>query len=175
MVLSKQLFSSNDHSWATPQDLYEKIDAIFNFRLDPCATEQTAKCAIYFTKEENGLIQDWSSVGNAFVNPPYGRELPHWMKKCWEESQKCITIVMLIPARVDTRYWHDYAFKYAKCICFIKGRIAFEKSEFSSKRNSLVSAPFPSALVVFGSCTQRQVSQLNQFGKVIIIRKILNR
>lgn len=108
-MIAKQLLSSNGHTWATPKELFDKIDSIFNFKLDPCAANETAKCSIFFTERDNGLIQDWHKIGNCFVNPPYGRELPKWMRKCYEESCKGVTVVMLIPARVDTSYWHDYS------------------------------------------------------------------
>ena len=85
-MFAKQLLTSKDHTWATPWHVFHKIDAIFNFAIDPCAAHETAKCSSYFTKEEDGLSKDWSAYGNAYVNPPFGRELPKWMEKCWSES-----------------------------------------------------------------------------------------
>ena len=171
-MFSKHLFSSKDHTWATPWDIFEKIDAIFNFNIDPCATEETAKCRNFFTIQEDGLTKDWSAYGNAFVNPPFGRELPKWMEKCWRESLKGINVVMLIPARVDTRYWHNYAFKYASCICFVKGRISFVKQGIHTSNSKCVSAPFPNAIVIFGKCTKEQMHQLRYFGFVISMKPI---
>lgn len=166
MKLNKQLLSSKNQTWATPLSIFNPINEIFDFVLDPCAAHETAKCKIYYTEKENGLKQDWSKIGNAYVNPPFGRELPKWMKKCYEESIKGITVVMLIPARVDTRYWHDYAFKYARCICFVKGRITFERFGSKTPKEEWVPAPFPNAIVVFGECNSNQAEQLNKFGKV---------
>ena len=97
---------------------------MFNFRLDPCAHASTAKCPIFFTKEIDGLKQDWTRIGNAFVNPPFSRELPKWIAKSYEESRKGIIVAMLIPARPDTQAWHFYCLPHAK-ILFIRGRITF--------------------------------------------------
>ena len=133
------MFSSKDQTWETPQNLFDKLDKEFNFTLDVCATDETAKCNNYFTPKENGLIQEWK--GNCWMNPPYGREIGIWIKKAWEESKKGTKVVCLIPARTDTKYWHEYIFTYAAEIRFIKGRIKFG--------NSKNSAPFPSALVIF--------------------------
>lgn len=133
------MFSSKDQTWETPQNLFDKLDKEFNFTLDVCATDETAKCNNYFTPKEDGLIQEWK--GNCWMNPPYGREIGIWIKKAWEESKKGAKVVCLIPARTDTKYWHEYIFTYAAEIRFIKGRIKFG--------NSKNSAPFPSALVIF--------------------------
>ena len=140
MALSRGLFSSNTDLWATPQAFYDALDAEFHFQLDPCATLQNAKCARYFTAEQDGLKQDWGGV-RTFCNPPYGRELPRWVRKAYEESRKPNTlVVMLIPARTDTSYFHDYIYGKAE-IRFIRGRL-----KFGNSRNG---APFPSMVVVF--------------------------
>jgi site-specific DNA-methyltransferase (adenine-specific) len=163
--------SSKDQTWGTPRYFFRKLDDIFAFDLDPCCEHHTAKCKKYFTKEEDGLKQDWSAIGDAFVNPPFGRALPLWMKKCQEEAAKGITVVMLIPARPDTIYWHDIAFKYASCVCFIRGRIKFGDEGQIGQFGGAVGAPFPSALIVFGSCTAEQKQQLKQFGQLFDIQR----
>ena len=133
-------FSSETNEWSTPIDLYNSLDEIYNFTLDPCSTKENAKCDKFFTIEDNGLIQDWSNE-IVFMNPPYGREIKDWVKKAYEESLKGATVVCLIPSRTDTKYWHDYIFPYSREITFLKGRLKFG--------NSKNSAPFPSAIVVF--------------------------
>ena len=135
------MFSSNDQTWETPQEFFNKLDKEFNFTLDPCCTEETAKCKKYYTPRENGLIQDWTNE-TVFMNPPYGREISDWLKKAYEESLKGTLVVCLIPSRTDTKYWHDYCMKASE-IRFIKGRLKFG--------NSNNSAPFPSAIVVFNN------------------------
>ena len=112
----------------------------FHFTLDPCCSESTAKCDKYYTFVENGLIQDWSGE-TVFCNPPYGREIYDWVNKCSEEAKKDnTTVVMLIPARTDTKYFHQFIYNKSE-IRFIKGRLKFG--------NSKNSAPFPSMVVVF--------------------------
>ena len=135
------LFSSANDVWATPQDFYDKLNKEFNFNLDPCALPENAKCEKFFTPEQDGLIQDWEGY-TIFCNPPYGRKISEWVEKCYNESKKKnTTIVMLIPARTDTRYFHEFIYHKAKEIRFIRGRLKFG--------NSKNSAPFPSMLVIF--------------------------
>jgi phage N-6-adenine-methyltransferase len=135
------MFSNKTDEWETPQDFFDELDREFNFTLDPCATPENAKCKKYYTKVEDGLKQDWQGE-KVFCNPPYGREIKKWVKKCYLESKKPnTTVVMLIPARTDTSYFHDYIFKKAKEIRFVRGRLKFG--------NSKNSAPFPSMVVVF--------------------------
>jgi len=130
---------SKTNEWSTPQELFDKLDKQYNFTLDPCATVDNAKCNKFYTKEDNGLNQDWSGEV-VFMNPPYAREIAKWMKKAYDESCKGgVTVVCLIPSRTDTIYWHEYAMKGE--IQFIKGRLKFG--------NSPNSAPFPSAIVIF--------------------------
>jgi len=136
------LFSSKSLEWSTPHSFFQELDKEFSFDLDPCAQSHNAVCSKYFTPEDDGLIQDWSGH-TAFVNPPYGRAIGLWVKKAYQSAQaKGTTVVMLIPARTDTRYWHDYVMK-ADEIRLIKGRL-----KFGGGRNS---APFPSAVVIFGT------------------------
>lgn len=130
-------FSSKTDLWSTPQDFYDKLDAEFGFTLDPCSTEQNAKCNKYFTKKDDGLRQNWDNEV-VFMNPPYGREIKHWVKKASEA--KGGVVVCLLPARTDTRWFHDYIYNKAETR-FIKGRL-----KFGDAKNS---APFPSMVVIF--------------------------
>lgn len=140
-INTQLMFSSKTDLWSTPQDFFDKLDSEFKFNLDPCSTHENAKCEKYFTIEDNGLIKSWEGY-NVFCNPPYGRELKKWVKKAYEESKKENTkIVMLIPARTDTSYFHDYIYNKAKEIRFVRGRL-----KFGQAKNS---APFPSMVVVF--------------------------
>jgi site-specific DNA-methyltransferase (adenine-specific) len=114
--------------WKTPKAVYQTLDAEFHFDHDPCPPDFTV----------DGLASDWGSSN--FVNPPYGQALPHWVRKAYEEAQRGKTVVLLIPSRTDTRWWHDYCMKATE-IRFIKGRLKFEGAVFN--------APFPSAIVIF--------------------------
>lgn len=135
------LFSSKTDQWATPQWFFDELDKEFNFTLDPCADEYNHKCEKYFTKEQDGLLQDWQGE-TVFCNPPYGnKETGLWTKKCYEESLKDnTTVVLLIPARTDRISFHEYIYGKAE-IRFIKGRL-----KFGDGKNT---APFPSMVVIF--------------------------
>lgn len=135
------MFSSATAEWSTPQDFFDELNKEFCFNLDPCCTHENAKCEDHYTKEDNGLEQNWGGR-IVFVNPPYGKEIGLWVKKSYEESLKAgTTVVMLIPARTDTRYFHEYIYHKAQQIRFIRGRLKFGGSDNS--------APFPSMVVIF--------------------------
>ena len=139
------MFSSASNEWATPQDLFDRLNAVHHFNLDAASTDANAKCLNHFTEVDDGLSQDWGGY-TVWLNPPYGRELSKWVEKAYAESRKPNTkVVMLIPARTDTRWFHDYCVKGD--IEFIKGRLKFG--------NSKNSAPFPSMIVVFENIEQR--------------------
>ncbi len=133
------LFSSHTCEWATPTKLFAQLAGEFSFKLDVCATAQNAKCHRYFTLRDNAIFQPWAPEV-CWMNPPYGPDLPTWMKKAWEESRRGATVVCLVPARTDTAWWHDFALQAAE-IRFIRGRLRF--GETGGK------ATFPSVLVVF--------------------------
>ena len=136
------MFSSKNNEWSTPQDFFDKLNWRFGpFDLDPCATPHNTKCDNFYTEAENGLTKSWEGH-TVFVNPPYGRGIDKWIKKGYDEAMANpdTVVVMLIPARTDTKYWHDYIMK-AERVYFIKGRL-----KFGSQTNS---APFPSAVVIF--------------------------
>lgn len=133
--------SSKMVEWETPKQLFNELNQEFHFNLDPCCTKENAKCDKYFTMEDDGLIQDWGGY-RVFCNPPYGRKATgEWVRKCYEESKKENTlVVMLIPSRTDTKWFHECIYNNAE-IRFIKGRLKFG--------NSNNSAPFPSMIVIF--------------------------
>lgn len=122
--MNKALFSSNTDQWATPQDFFDDLNKEFSFDLDPCADETNHKTPDYFTKEDDGLTKDWSGR-RVFCNPPYGRAIASWVEKAFREGQKDNTIVvLLIPARTDTKYFHDYILHRSE-IRFVSGRLKF--------------------------------------------------
>lgn len=124
--------------WETPQKLFDELNDEFGFTLDVCATSENAKCNKFFTKEQNGLAQDWSN-DICWCNPPYGREIADWMKKGFWSWKKGATVVLLVPARTDTKWFHDYAIHGD--VRFIKGRVKFGDGK--------VGAPFPNIIVIF--------------------------
>ena len=136
--------SSKKDDWETPQSFFDTLHEKYNFTLDAAATDDNAKLSSYYTEQDNALEQKWE--GRVFVNPPYGREIKHWVKKAYEESlepyNECV--VMVIPSRTDTTYWHDYIFGKATDIDFIRGRLKFEVNGEPKQP-----APFPSAVVTY--------------------------
>lgn len=137
------MFSSATEEWETPQDFFDNLNDEFHFTLDVCADESNHKCAKYYNKEMNGLRQQWT--GTVWCNPPYGRSIGRWIVKAYETAMTDkATVVMLLPARTDTRWFHDHIYNKPNVeIRFIKGRL-----KFSGQKNS---APFPSMVVIFRS------------------------
>ena len=135
--------SSNKDDWETPQELFDELHEKYDFTIDVAATDENAKLSNYYTVEDNALQQKWR--GRVFVNPPYGREIKHWVKKAYEESLQSHNelVVMLIPSRTDTIYWHDYIFDKAE-VEFLKGRLKFEVDGVAGQP-----APFPSAIITY--------------------------
>lgn len=135
------MWSSKTGEWETPQDLFDELNKEFHFTLDVCATPENTKVPEnYFTKKENGLHQSWTG-NSCWMNPPYGREIKKWIKKAYYASLKPDTVVVcLLPARTDTRWFHDYCVKGENW--FLKGRL-----KFGGAKNA---APFPSMITIFG-------------------------
>ena len=133
------MFSRKSDLWSTPQETFDALDREFNFTLDAAADETNHKCERFFSADEDGLKMDWGGQ-RVFCNPPYSN-IKEWVKKCYEEALKPNTIVvLLIPARTDTRYFHDYIIHRSE-IRFIKGRLRFGEAK--------AGAPFPSMIVIF--------------------------
>lgn len=136
--MNEGMFTSATDEWPTPQEFYNALHAEFDFILDPCATPENAKCPAYFTRGDDGLSRPW--FGRVYMNPPYGREIGAWMEKAWNESRRGVLVVCLVPARTDTKWWHDFAMK-AREIRLVRGRLRFGEAT--------AGAPFPSAVVIF--------------------------
>lgn len=145
-MVDKVMFSSDKSDWETPRYFFEKLDKEFHFDLDAAASDSNHKCEMYFTSKDDGLKQDWGGH-TVFCNPPYGRkEIGEWTKKCYEESLKPnTTVVLLIPARTDRASFHDYIYGKAE-IRFIRGRLKFEIDGVPQD-----SAPFPSMVCIWRS------------------------
>ena len=140
MRLTTGLKATGNIVQETPQDFFDWLNSIFRFDLDVCALPENAKCGRYFTPETDGLCQDW--MGGVWCNPPYGKEIIRWVKKASEEYEKpyCRFVVMLLPARTDTRWFQKYVYNKA-FLWFVDGRLKFGGSE--------TSAPFPSMVAVY--------------------------
>ena len=134
-------FSSKTAEWSTPDDLFAELDETFHFDLDACASPANAKCARFFTKEQDALQQEWR--GTVWMNPPYGSEIFDFMRKAYESSLAGATVVCLVPSRTCTRWWHGYARR--GCVVQLRGRLRFGGAKSGAKNT----APFPSAIVIF--------------------------
>ena len=130
------------HDYETPKEYFNELNEEFNFTLDPCCTIENAKCDKFYTKDDDGLLQDWSN-DIVFMNPPFGTSIKFWIEKAYKESILGAIVVCLIPARTDTKYWHKYIFPYAE-IRFMKGRLKYRRGDINNY------APFPIATVIFG-------------------------
>lgn len=132
-------FSRESDEWTTPQWLFDELDREFRFTLDACASEENHKCFWYYTKEDDALEKDWGGQ-SVFCNPPYSK-VKAFVKKAFYEGQKDgTTVVLLIPARTDTTWFHNYCLYHSE-IRFIQGRLRFSGAN--------VNAPFPSMIVIF--------------------------
>ena len=151
--ITNQFYSRTEKSsdrWQTPKYFFKLLDEKFKFTLDPCTdTDNWLGCDKYFTKEQNGLKQDWKGE-RVFVNPPFSqikdkKDRKGWVWKCYNEGIKENTlVVMIIPPRTDTKYWHDYIMK-ANEIWFCKGRVNFLQKGEKPENGST----FPLAVIVF--------------------------
>jgi len=149
-AVQKIMFSSLRQDWATPQHIFDELNKEFNFTLDPCCSKKTAKCKKFYTIEDDGLSKSWEGE-RVFINPPFGREQAAWIKKGYEESLKPNTIIVfLIPARTDTKAFHQYIYPHAT-LRFVKGRIKFEKPGSTTPKEKWTAAPYPSMIVIFDS------------------------
>lgn len=136
-------FSSETDNWATPQHVFDELNKEFQFNLDPCASKDNHKCPTWYSREDDGLSKQW--IGQrVFCNPPYGREIGKWVEKCAMGGADIA--VMLIPARTDTKWFHNFIYNKAE-VRFIRGRL-----KFGDSKNS---APFPSMIVIFNALQKR--------------------
>lgn len=152
---TKLMFSSESDEYGTPKEFFDSINSLYHFTLDAAASDKNHKCNKYFTKENSSLDKDWSGE-TVWINPPYSN-IEAFMKKAMEETRKNenTKVVMLVPARTDTKWFHKYGTKAAK-ILFIKGRLKFE----NSKNKILNSAPFPSMLLYFNKTSADEIKNI---------------
>ncbi|AGR47507.1 DNA N-6-adenine-methyltransferase [Brevibacillus phage Abouo] len=156
MAINEGMFTSSTDLWETPQEFFNQLNQEFGFQIDVCALPENAKCERYFSPDEDGLQQEWTGI--CWMNPPYGRQIGKWIKKAYESSLNGATVVCLIPARTDARWWHDYCMKGE--IRLVKGRLKFGSSKWS--------APFPNALVIFKEAgSQHSYKAIDKYGSLL--------
>jgi phage N-6-adenine-methyltransferase len=149
--MNAALLSSAKMDWQTPDEVLDLVRQVGTIALDPCTTAENPTGAQYaLTPVEDGLSHPWwvyDTVGLVYVNPPYGRSLPAWAEKCAVEGPVCRGgLVMLVPARPDTRWWRRCV-DTAQAVAFWRGRLRF--------KGAPASAPFPSALIYWGGDVSR--------------------
>lgn len=149
-TLPAMLFTSESDEWETPNELVAWLAQSFAFTLDPCCTPGTAKAARFFTREDDGLAQSWAGE-RVWMNPPYSK-VGDWMRKAYESAQTDrATVVCLVAARTDTRWWQDWVQGKANEIQFLAGRVSFKRPGKDAN-----TAPFPSALVIYRPPVERK-------------------
>lgn len=133
-------FKSNTVEWPTPDETFIPLDSEFHFTMDVAATSENAKCEQYWTKEQDGLSQKWEGV--CWMNPPYGKDVPKWLKKAIQETANKVTTVCLIPARTNTAWFHDLCLNEPSAeVRFVKGRPKFG--------NASHGLPLPLAIIIY--------------------------
>lgn len=146
--MDRVLLSTGKDDWETPADLFAELHKEFNFTIDAAASDTNHKLPRYYTQETDGLAQSWAGE-RVFCNPPYSRKTKTnpgqeaWIEKAYNEAQKGALVVMLIPARTDTKAFHHYILPHAE-IRFLEGRLHFEVD--GQPRDA---APFLSMVCVF--------------------------
>ncbi len=138
-MIHESLYSSRSEEWGTPLSFFQKLNEEFNFTLDACASEENKKVDSFFSKEQDGLAQDWGK-NVVWMNPPYGKNIGDWMRKAYESSLGGATVVALVHSRTDTRWFHNWVYGKAE-LRFVKGRLKFGDGKQS--------APFPSLLAIY--------------------------
>jgi site-specific DNA-methyltransferase (adenine-specific) len=139
VTIHESLYSSRSEEWPTPQFFFDQLNEEFHFTLDPCATQQNAKCKLFFTKKDDGLHKSWSTHV-VFCNPPSGRDMRDWARKCAEAARQGALVVLLAHARTDTRWFHEWVYGKAE-LRFVRGRLKFG--------DGTQPAPFPSLVAVY--------------------------
>lgn len=160
------LMSSDRPDWATPGELFGELDAAFGFSIDAAATAENRKADLFFGPDRDSLGLDWLAEAQAlrvppvfWLNPPYGRGIDRWVRRCYEVGAAGGVVVALVPARTDAR-WFQWLWA-ADSLCFIRGRIRFV--------GAASSAPFPNVIAVFGRrINAHQTAVLRKFGELVI-------
>ena len=160
MSKNSALFSSASDLWGTPPEVFAALNEVYSFQLDAASTDQNCLCKEHFTEADDGLSKDWAPYRRVWLNPPYGRLIGKWMQKAYEESQKGCLVVCLVPARVDTKWWHNWVNGKGR-VTFFKGRLRYLRYVDGSGDRS-GTAPFPSAIVVYEPSLCRRFNFLHR-------------
>jgi phage N-6-adenine-methyltransferase len=127
--------------WETPKIIFDRLNKEFIFTLDLAASSVNAKCTNYYSKSDNAFKHTWNGI--CWLNPPFGsKEYPlrKWIEKAYRDSKKGATVVILLPVRSNTNWWHEFCM-HAKEVRFIRGRLKFG--------DMVHGLPQPLAIVIF--------------------------
>lgn len=152
--------TSKRDSWNTPECVLELVRKVAGGHIgfDPCPNDESIVDPIGHTQGRDGLEMDWSGCGLVYANPPYGREIEKWVRRCHEYGTAGTEVVALLPARTDAR-WFNYAWT-ADALCFWRGRLRFIGAPSS--------APFPSVVAYWGPRKYRFADVFSEVGKVVM-------
>jgi len=125
--------------WETPPEVFDPLNDEFGFTLDVASSDENKKCDMHFTLNEDGLLQPWEGE-TCWMNPPYGRVIKDWCAKAHREAHLGATVVGLVPARTDVKWFHEHVLGHAE-VRFVKGRIKFVGGDSC--------APFPSIIIIW--------------------------
>lgn len=172
-------FSSTKEDWYTPDYILDLATNIMGeITLDPSSNPYFTTGARHnYTWRDDGLKRDW--FGNTFLNPPYGRELSEWTEKHNQQVNNFDQAIMLLPARTDTKWFHDLDID---AFCLLKGRIKFidgalldmkvkQMGKWALLNKHLFadnSAPFPSMLTYKGNNVDSFCKAMKDYGKVLL-------
>lgn len=144
LAMTVSMRTESSDQWATPADIFGPLDDEFRFDLDVAASATNAKCASYFTEQDNRLWHRWAPR-RCWMNPPYGGETTRWVAKAAAEASDGALVVGLLPARTDTAWFHEHVLASGAEVRFVRGRVAFDLPGVRIRPR----APFPSLIVVW--------------------------
>ena len=151
------LFSSEKEDWGTPEDVFDALNEEFDFLLDAAAAKHNTKCLFYYDITDDSLTRPWHPFGRVFLNPPYNRRIGVWVAKARDAADKGATVVLLIPARTDTRWFHNYVYNISETR-FLRGRLKF----VSKKKTNNNAATFPSVIIVMRPTDKQRIKTMPQ-------------
>lgn len=166
-LMSSARTASGRDDWQTPPHVLDLVRQVAPIALDPCTDEcnPTGAASFVYRPDGDGLAFSWIDSdldpGLVYVNPPYSK-IRTWLGKCAEEGRLGVEIIALVPARTDTRAWHDSASR-ADAICFWRGRLTFV--------GATAGAPFPSALLYWGERSKRFHDVFRAHGQILYTLK----
>lgn len=163
------MFSSQESGWRTPKIIYEPLVQEFNIKIDAAATAKSRIVGTWFGPGsawfEDALWADWT-ISSYWLNPPWSRggkyQMKDWVRRASAEGAMGSTVVALLPARVDTSWWHDFVMDRAE-VRIVRGRVTFDDPETGLPAKS--AAPFPVCICIWRPGGPTTVSSMDPYGR----------